>query len=54
MLLALLDEYADEVDVSADEMGRFFDHLRQVGIRGLVAEQAMDDDYTFSAKNRKS
>jgi transcriptional regulator with XRE-family HTH domain len=54
MLLALLDEYADEVDASADEMGRFFDHLRQVGIRGFVAEHAMDDDYTFSAKNRKS
>jgi hypothetical protein len=53
MLLALLDEYADEVDASVDEMGRFFDHLRQVGIRGFIAEHAKDDNYTFSAKNRR-
>jgi transcriptional regulator with XRE-family HTH domain len=45
MLLALLDDYADAVDVSADELGRFFDHLRQVGIRGLVAEQLNDPDF---------
>jgi hypothetical protein len=35
-------------------VGRFFDHLRQVGIRGFIAEHTMDDDCTFSAKNRKS
>lgn len=46
LLLALLDDYADRVDASADELGRFFDHLRQVGIRGLVAEQLNDHDYT--------
>lgn len=46
MLLALLDEHADKVDASADELGRFFDHLRQVGIRGLIAEQLNDADYT--------
>ena len=45
LLLALLDEYADKVDASANEMGQFFDHLRQVGIRGLVAEQLHDHDY---------
>ena len=45
LLLALLDDYADQVDASADELGRFFDHLRQVGIRGLVAEQTGDGDY---------
>jgi transcriptional regulator with XRE-family HTH domain len=45
MLLALLDDYADRVDNSADELGQFFDHLRQVGIRGLVAEQLGDADY---------
>jgi hypothetical protein len=31
----LLDEYVDAVDAHADEVGRFFDHLRQVGIGGL-------------------
>jgi hypothetical protein len=27
MLLAMLDDYADKVDATADEMGQFFDHL---------------------------
>lgn len=45
MLLALLDDYADKVDASAEELGQFFDHLRQVGIRGLVAEQLNDAGY---------
>lgn len=45
LLRALLDDYADKVDASADELGLFFDHLRQVGIRGLVAEQLNDADY---------
>jgi transcriptional regulator with XRE-family HTH domain len=45
MLLALLDDFADTVDASADEMGRFFDHLRQVGVRGFIAEQMNDPDY---------
>lgn len=48
LLLRLLDEYADRVDASADELGKFFDHLRQVGIRGLVAEQLNDADYTHA------
>jgi transcriptional regulator with XRE-family HTH domain len=45
MLLALLDDYADSVDATADQMGQFFDHLRQVGVRGLVAEQLRDPAY---------
>jgi hypothetical protein len=45
MLLALLDQYTDEVDRAADEIGTFFDHLRQVGVRGFVAEQLDDTDY---------
>ncbi len=54
MLLALLDDYADRVDTSAEEMGQFFDHLRQVGIRGLVAEQLNDADYvTAPATSRR-
>ena len=35
------------------EIGRFFDHLPQIGVRGFVAERAMDDDYTFSADARR-
>ena len=45
MLLALLDQYTDEVDRAADEIGAFFDHLRQVGVRGFVAEHLDDADY---------
>jgi transcriptional regulator with XRE-family HTH domain len=44
MLLALLAEHADGVDEAAEEIGAFFDHLRQVGIRGLLAEKADDPD----------
>ena len=56
MLLALLDDYADKVDATADEMGQFFDHLRKVGIRGLVAEKLNDHDYAVppAARRRKT
>jgi transcriptional regulator with XRE-family HTH domain len=46
MLLALVDKEADRLDKAADEFGSFFDHLRQVGIRGFVAEHLNDDDFT--------
>jgi hypothetical protein len=52
MLLAMLDDYADRVDSTADEMGQFFDHLRQVGARGLVAEQLKDEDYLMSQRSK--
>jgi transcriptional regulator with XRE-family HTH domain len=45
LLLAMLDSRADRLDQAADEMGKFFDHLRQVGIRGYVAEKANDSEY---------
>ncbi|HEX3828051.1 MAG TPA: helix-turn-helix transcriptional regulator [Sporichthyaceae bacterium] len=56
LLLRLLDQYADRVDASADELGEFFDHLRQVGIRGLIAEQLNDPDYAVepTSKRRKA
>jgi hypothetical protein len=53
MLLALLDQYTDDVDRAADEIGTFFDHLRQVGIRSLVAERLNDSDYTEDPEHRK-
>jgi transcriptional regulator with XRE-family HTH domain len=49
MLLALLDDYADSVDATAEQMGQFFDHLRQVGVRGLVAEQLGDPAFMTGA-----
>jgi transcriptional regulator with XRE-family HTH domain len=54
MLLALLDEYADGVDAQAEEIGRFFDHLRQTGIRGLVAEHSMDPDFLTPGQRPRS
>ncbi|MCU1450390.1 MAG: family transcriptional regulator [Acidimicrobiales bacterium] len=45
LLLALLDEHADSLDSAVDELGRWVDHLRQVGIRGFIAEHTNDDDF---------
>jgi transcriptional regulator with XRE-family HTH domain len=45
LVLAMLDDHADRLDKAADELGAFFDHLRQVGIRGYVAEHTNDDDF---------
>ncbi len=45
LLLALLDQHADELDTAVDELGKWIDHLRQVGIRGFVAEHTNDEDY---------
>ena len=50
LLLAMLDSHADRLDSAADEMGAFFDHLRQVGIRGYVAEKTNDRDFTVPAR----
>lgn len=52
MLLALLAQHADRVDEAADELGTFFDHLRQIGIRGLLAEKAGDPDFAVATAKR--
>jgi transcriptional regulator with XRE-family HTH domain len=52
LLLAMLDSQADNLDRAADEMGTFFDHLRQVGIRGFVAEKVNDPDYARAPEHR--
>ncbi len=45
MLLALVDQHADSLDAAVDELGGWIDHLRQVGIRGFLAEHTNDDDF---------
>jgi hypothetical protein len=45
MLLALVDQHADSLDSAVDELGRWIDHLRQVGIRGFLAEHTNDNDF---------
>ena len=47
LLLALLDEHSDNFDKDIEEIGRIVDHLRQVGIRGFIAEHTHDEDFTF-------
>ena len=46
LLLALLAEHADNFDKDIEELGRIVDHLRQVGIRGFIAEHTHDEDFT--------
>jgi transcriptional regulator with XRE-family HTH domain len=52
LLLAILDEHADAFDKNIEELGRIVDHLRQVGIRGFVAEHTHDEDFTFKEGHR--
>ena len=47
MLLALLDQHADSLDNAVEELGKWFDHLRQVGIRGFIAEHTNDSDFAY-------
>jgi transcriptional regulator with XRE-family HTH domain len=54
LLLALLDEHADGFDTAVDELGRPVDHLRQVGIRGFVAEHTHDEDFVTSPEHRSA
>ena len=48
LLLALLDEHADSLDNAVDDLGRWVDHLRQVGIRGFIAEHTGDEGFTYT------
>lgn len=52
LLLALLDQHADGFDTAVDELGRMVDHLRQVGIRGFVAEHTHDEDFMTLSEHR--
>jgi transcriptional regulator with XRE-family HTH domain len=54
LLLALLDEHADQLDKAADDLGAFFDRLRATGIRGFVSEKLNDADYVLQPQNRTS
>lgn len=45
LLLALLDQHADEFDGAVEDLGRIVDRLRQIGIRGFLAETTNDRDF---------
>jgi transcriptional regulator with XRE-family HTH domain len=53
LLVAMLAEHADSVDEAADEIGAFFDRLRQIGIRGLLAEEANDPELAVDPAKAK-
>jgi transcriptional regulator with XRE-family HTH domain len=42
LLLALLDQHADAFDTAVEDLGRTVDRLRQIGIRGFLAETTND------------
>ena len=44
LLLALLDQQADAFDTAVEDLGRIVDRLRQIGIRGFLAETTNDRD----------
>ena len=46
----MLNQHADDLDNAIDELGRQLDHLRQVGIRGFIAEHSNDDDYATATR----
>jgi hypothetical protein len=52
LLLALLDQHADSFDSAVAELGRSIDHLRQVGIRGFLAEHTNDEDFAMPPGKR--
>ena len=54
LLLALVDQHADSFDSSVEELGRWVDHLRQVGIRGFLAEQTNDEDFAAPPGKRSA
>lgn len=51
LLMALLDQHADDLDRAAEEIGEFFDHLRRIGIRSFVAENANDADCLYPSES---
>ena len=54
LLLALLDEWSDDLDRAVEDLARVFDHLRLVGIRGLVTEKLRDREFLYDAAQRKT
>jgi hypothetical protein len=54
MLLALVDQHADSLDSAVDELGGLIDHLRQVGIRGFLAEHTNDNDFALPPGQRSA
>lgn len=53
-LLAVLDARSDDLERAADEIGDFFDHLRQVGLRGFIAEKTNDPIFALRPEYRES
>ena len=54
LLLAVLDAHADDLERAAVVLGKFFDHLRQVGFRGFVAENTKDPVFAIMPEFRQA
>ena len=54
LLLAVLDAHADALEKAAFVLGDFFDHLRQIGFRGFIAENTNDPIYSTLPEYRQA
>ena len=45
LLIALLDQYSDDFDKAADDLGAIVDKMRQLGLKSFVASTLNDPDY---------
>ena len=54
LLLAVLDAHADALEEAASVLGKFFDHLRQVGFRGFIAENTINPIYSTLPEHRRT
>lgn len=52
LLLDLVDHRADELDKVAAEMGKFFDYLHQLGVKGMLAAKLVDRDFAAQPEDR--
>jgi transcriptional regulator with XRE-family HTH domain len=52
LLIALLDQYSDDFDKAADDLGEIVDQLRQLGLKAFVASTMNDRDYSASPELR--
>jgi transcriptional regulator with XRE-family HTH domain len=52
LLIALLDQYSDEFDKAADDLGAIVDKLRELGLKTFVSATMNDPDYSLPPEHR--
>ncbi len=54
MILAYLDVHADNLDESLDNLQKAFNHMAQLGLRGIIGAAADDPDFVRKARLRET